>query len=48
MPLSGPLLIKPGVFPDQRPCGEDSRKKWIEVCDRISVIYFLSTVDKIW
>ncbi|XP_077225872.1 mediator of RNA polymerase II transcription subunit 12-like [Tasmannia lanceolata] len=30
VPLAGPLLIKPGVFPEQRPCGEDSRKKWIE------------------
>ncbi|XP_058084336.1 mediator of RNA polymerase II transcription subunit 12 isoform X2 [Magnolia sinica] len=29
-PLSGPLLTKPGVFPEQRPCGEDFRKKWIE------------------
>lgn len=30
VPLSGPLLIKPGVFPDQRPCVEDFRRKWIE------------------
>ncbi|ONK55508.1 uncharacterized protein A4U43_UnF2100 [Asparagus officinalis] len=30
VPLSGPLLIKPSVFPDQRPCGEDFRRKWIE------------------
>ncbi|KAL5859698.1 hypothetical protein ACOSQ4_000994 [Xanthoceras sorbifolium] len=30
VPLSGPLLTKPGVFPEQRPCGEDFRKKWIE------------------
>lgn len=29
-PLSGPLLSKPGVFPEQKPCGEDFRKKWIE------------------
>ncbi|XP_042512477.1 mediator of RNA polymerase II transcription subunit 12-like [Macadamia integrifolia] len=29
-PLSGALLLKPGVFPEQRPCGEDFRKKWIE------------------
>lgn len=31
MPISGLDLTKPGVFPEQRPCGEDSRKKWIEV-----------------
>ncbi|KAL3622117.1 hypothetical protein CASFOL_033528 [Castilleja foliolosa] len=30
VPLSGTLLAKPGVFPEQRPCGEDFRKKWIE------------------
>ncbi|KAH7863983.1 hypothetical protein Vadar_024303 [Vaccinium darrowii] len=30
VPLSGPLLTKPGVFPEQRPCGEDFRRKWIE------------------
>ncbi|OAY75728.1 Mediator of RNA polymerase II transcription subunit 12 [Ananas comosus] len=30
VPLSGSLLIKPGVFPEQRPCGEDFRRKWIE------------------
>ncbi|KAJ6850557.1 mediator of RNA polymerase II transcription subunit 12-like [Iris pallida] len=30
VPLSGQLLIKPGVFPEQRACGEDSRRKWIE------------------
>ncbi|KAL4191508.1 hypothetical protein AMTRI_Chr07g30320 [Amborella trichopoda] len=30
VPLSGPLLIKSGVFPEQRPSGEDFRKKWIE------------------
>ncbi|KAJ4955227.1 hypothetical protein NE237_012010 [Protea cynaroides] len=29
-PLLGSLLLKPGVFPEQRPCGEDFRKKWIE------------------
>lgn len=29
-PLSGSLLSKPGVFPEQKPCGEDFRKKWIE------------------
>ncbi|KAJ9681436.1 hypothetical protein PVL29_020351 [Vitis rotundifolia] len=32
VPLSGSLLTKPCVFPEQRPCGEDFRKKWIEVC----------------
>ncbi|KAL0464806.1 UNVERIFIED_CONTAM: Mediator of RNA polymerase II transcription subunit [Sesamum latifolium] len=31
VPLSGALLAKPGIFPEQRPCGEDFRKKWIEV-----------------
>ncbi|XP_051147367.1 mediator of RNA polymerase II transcription subunit 12 [Andrographis paniculata] len=30
LPLSGTLLTKPGIFPEQRPCGEDFRKKWIE------------------
>ncbi|KAK1260873.1 Mediator of RNA polymerase II transcription subunit 12 [Acorus gramineus] len=30
VPLSGSLLSKPGGFPEQRPCGEDFRKKWIE------------------
>ncbi|XAR63055.1 hypothetical protein NMG60_11022861 [Bertholletia excelsa] len=30
VPLSGPLLTKPGVFPEQRPYGEDSKRKWIE------------------
>ncbi|TYG89756.1 hypothetical protein ES288_A12G126000v1 [Gossypium darwinii] len=30
IPLSGSLLSKPGVFPEQRPCSEDFRKKWIE------------------
>ncbi|XP_057980761.1 mediator of RNA polymerase II transcription subunit 12 [Malania oleifera] len=30
VPLSGSLLTKPGVFPGQRQCGEDFRKKWIE------------------
>ncbi|KAK1290915.1 Mediator of RNA polymerase II transcription subunit 12 [Acorus calamus] len=29
VPLSGSLLSKPG-FPEQKPCGEDFRKKWIE------------------
>ena len=31
MPLADSLLTKPGIFPEQRPCGEDFRKKWIEV-----------------
>lgn len=31
VPLSGALLTKPAVFPDQRACGEDFKKKWIEV-----------------
>ncbi|KAJ4826395.1 hypothetical protein Tsubulata_025175 [Turnera subulata] len=30
VPLSGSLLTKPGVFPEQKPCGEDFKKKWIE------------------
>ncbi|XP_047307150.1 mediator of RNA polymerase II transcription subunit 12 [Impatiens glandulifera] len=30
VPLSGSLLSKPGIFPDQRACGEEFRKKWIE------------------
>lgn len=32
VPLSGTLLTKAGIFPDQRPCGEDFRRKWIEAC----------------
>ncbi|KAL2330300.1 hypothetical protein Fmac_017881 [Flemingia macrophylla] len=28
--LSASQLAKPGVFPEQRPCPEDFRKKWIE------------------
>ncbi|KAI4328790.1 hypothetical protein L6164_021119 [Bauhinia variegata] len=28
--LSGSQLTKPGVFPEQKSCGEDFRKKWIE------------------
>ncbi|KAJ3681893.1 hypothetical protein LUZ60_014466 [Juncus effusus] len=30
IPLSGQLLIKSGVFPEQKPSGEDFRRKWIE------------------
>ncbi|KAG9441284.1 hypothetical protein H6P81_017138 [Aristolochia fimbriata] len=30
VPLSGNLLLKTGIFPEQRPCSEDFRKKWIE------------------
>ncbi|XP_047963681.1 mediator of RNA polymerase II transcription subunit 12 [Salvia hispanica] len=30
VPLSSTLLTKPGIFPEQRPCGEDFRRKWIE------------------
>ncbi|XP_027161403.1 mediator of RNA polymerase II transcription subunit 12 [Coffea eugenioides] len=30
VPLSGSLLSKPGPFPEQKPCGEEFRKKWIE------------------
>ncbi|KAF6175105.1 hypothetical protein GIB67_022786 [Kingdonia uniflora] len=32
VPLSGQLLNKPCVFPEQKPCSEDFRNKWIEVC----------------
>lgn len=31
VPLSGNLLTKPGTFVEQKPCGEDFRKKWMEV-----------------
>lgn len=31
VPLTGNLLSKPGVFPEQKASGEDFRKKWIEV-----------------
>ncbi|KAF9687826.1 hypothetical protein SADUNF_Sadunf02G0133500 [Salix dunnii] len=30
VPLSGSLLTKPGVFPEQRHCSVDFKKKWIE------------------
>ncbi|WOL07168.1 hypothetical protein Cni_G15906 [Canna indica] len=30
VPLSGQLLTKAGIFPEQRPCNEDGRRKWIE------------------
>ncbi|CAN4111593.1 unnamed protein product [Withania somnifera] len=30
VPLEGLQLTKPGIFPDQRSCGEEFRKKWIE------------------
>ncbi|KAK9058937.1 hypothetical protein SSX86_021554 [Deinandra increscens subsp. villosa] len=30
VPLTGNLLSKPGVFPEQKPSGEDFRNKWIE------------------
>ncbi|XP_010670372.2 mediator of RNA polymerase II transcription subunit 12 [Beta vulgaris subsp. vulgaris] len=29
-PLSGSLLSKPGVFPEQKSAGEDFKKRWIE------------------
>lgn len=38
-PLTGNLLSKPGVFPDQKAGSEDFRKKWIEVCLIIKIIY---------
>ncbi|KAJ8513394.1 hypothetical protein OPV22_003828 [Ensete ventricosum] len=30
VPLSGQLLTKAGVFPEQKPCNEDARRRWIE------------------
>ncbi|KAF8107090.1 hypothetical protein N665_0126s0010 [Sinapis alba] len=30
LPLSGSLLCKPG-FPEQKSCGEETKKKWIEI-----------------
>ncbi|KAH9302513.1 hypothetical protein KI387_014096, partial [Taxus chinensis] len=30
VPLSGSLLTKSGLFPDQRTYGEEFKKKWIE------------------
>ncbi|XP_062217118.1 mediator of RNA polymerase II transcription subunit 12-like [Phragmites australis] len=30
VPLSGSLLIKSGVYPEQRPCNEDTRRIWAE------------------
>nr|GMD64976.1 mediator of RNA polymerase II transcription subunit 12 [Ipomoea batatas] len=30
VPLEGSQLAKIGIFPDQRPCGEEPRKRWIE------------------
>uniref|UniRef100_A0A7N0ZRN4 Mediator complex subunit Med12 domain-containing protein n=1 Tax=Kalanchoe fedtschenkoi TaxID=63787 RepID=A0A7N0ZRN4_KALFE len=30
VPIAGSLLTKPGIFPDQKPCSEDYRKRWIE------------------
>lgn len=49
VPLSGSQLTKPGIFPEQRACGEDFRKKWIEVCLVFSLNQCLSTsiIDKI-
>ncbi|KNA19836.1 hypothetical protein SOVF_057910 [Spinacia oleracea] len=29
-PLSGSLLSKPGLFPEQKSCGEEFKKRWIE------------------
>lgn len=31
VPLTGSLLSKPGAYPELRQCGEDFKKKWIEV-----------------
>ncbi|PSS24304.1 Mediator of RNA polymerase II transcription subunit like [Actinidia chinensis var. chinensis] len=39
--LSGTLLTKPGVFPEQRPCGEDFRRKWIEEKDLLGTLQLL-------
>lgn len=30
VPLSGSLVTKPGAFPEQKACGEDFKKKWVE------------------
>ncbi|XP_078155714.1 RNA polymerase II transcription mediator isoform X2 [Carex rostrata] len=30
VPLSGHLLVRPGAFPEQKPSGEDIRRRWIE------------------
>jgi hypothetical protein len=30
VPLSGPLLAKAGLYPEQKNCGEAFRNKWIE------------------
>lgn len=38
VPLTGNLLSRPGVFPEQKASGEDFRKKWIEVCFSVSVL----------
>ncbi|KAM7276837.1 hypothetical protein ACFE04_018703 [Oxalis oulophora] len=35
VPLSGSLLTKHALYPEQRPCSEDFRKKWIEKKRRI-------------
>ena len=48
VPLADSLLTKPGVFPEQRPCGEDFRKKWIEVFvsfpEQALMVYFKSNL----
>ena len=41
MPLSGSLLCKPG-FPELRSCGEETKKKWIEVTYRYAYLNFLT------
>lgn len=36
VPLADSQLSKPGVFPELKHCGEELRKKWIEVCSLLS------------
>lgn len=45
VPLSGTLLSKPGIFPEQKPCGEDFRRKWIEVRLFLSSRCALATIN---
>lgn len=47
VPLSGTLLAKTGVFPEHRTCGEDFRKKWIEVSS-VFGCYFLCLLPFYW
>lgn len=42
VPLTGNLLSKPGVYPEQKASSEDFRKKWIEVCFSVPVSIIIS------